>query len=131
MEVVGVLVFKVVHVFAEELGSFFKNTWHLFGCCVNQNHFGNIDDVCLVRLFGQVPLVDIQCFQVDATNQFTVTLAQLLDQAEYLLSVFLVFKLLQVVEQFVEDLGEKGSLTHSGLTKEQINFFTQSRIVLV
>lgn len=86
---------------AKEGWGLIENTGHLLGCCVNQNHLGNVDDVSLVWLFCQVTLVDIESLEVDGRDQFAVRLAKFLDESEDLLGVFLVFELLQVVIQFV------------------------------
>lgn len=48
-------------------------------------------------------------------------LAELLDQRKDLLRVLLVFKLLQIVEELVQNLREEGTLADRGLPKEQVD----------
>ena len=50
-------------------------------------------------------------------------LAEFLHKAEYLLSVFLLLELLQIVEQLVQDLREERTLADSSLAKEKVDFF--------
>ena len=116
---------------AEELWSLIKNPGHLLSCCVDQYHLGNVDNVCLIWLFRKVSLVDVQRLQVDATHELAVRFAKFLDKTEDFVGVFLMLKLLQVVEQLVEYLGEEGALAHCCFAKEEVNLFTQSWIVLV
>ena len=106
VEEAWVFVSKVVQVLAEELGRLLEDPGHLLRGSVDQDHFGDIDDVRLVWLLGQVALVDVQSLQVDAADELAMRLAKLLHEAEDLLRILLMLKLLQVVEQLVQNLCE-------------------------
>jgi len=42
-----------------------------------------------------------------------------------------VFKLLQIVKKLVQYLSKQGTLAHSGLSKEKVDLFPQSRVVFI
>ena len=106
VEEARVFVAKVVQVLAEELGRLLENPGHLFRGSVDQDHFGDIDDIRLVWLLRQVALVNVQSLQIDAADELAMRLAKLLHEAEDLLRVLLMLELLQVVEQLVQNLCE-------------------------
>ena len=134
VEVDRVLILQIVEVFAEELGSFFEDTWHLLSRGVNQDHLGDVNDICLVRLLRQVAFVDIESLEIDTAHQLTVRSAKFLDEAEDFIGISVATfsnELLQVVEEFVKNLSKEGTLADRGLTKEQVYFFAQARVVFV
>jgi hypothetical protein len=130
-KVVWILVLKIVQVLAKESWGLIQNAWHLLGRCIDQDHLGDVHDVSLVWLFGQVPLVDIESLQVDGRYKLAMGLAKFLDKCKDLFSVFLVFKLLQVVVKLVQYLSKKGTLSDSCLSEKEVDFFSKSRIVFI
>lgn len=64
-EVARILIFEVVQVLAEKFRSFVQDSVHLLSRCVDQDHLGYVDDVCLIRLLCQVPLIDVERLQID------------------------------------------------------------------
>ena len=130
-EVGGILILQVVQVFTEEGRGLFKYARHLFGCCVNQNHLCDVHDIGLIWLLREVAFVDLECLEIDAADQLTVRLAQFLNEREDLEGVFLMLKLDQVAEQLVEDLSEQGSLAHSCLSEEEVDLFSEFRVVFI
>lgn len=68
IEVARVLILEIVEVFAEEFGCLFEDPGHLLGSCVDEDHLGYVDYVCLVRFLRQVALVDVESLQVDRAN---------------------------------------------------------------
>ena len=112
---------------AEELWCLLQDPWHLLSCCIDQDHLCDVDNICLVGLLCQVALINVECLQIDAAYELAVRFSKFLYQAENLFGIAittLVHKLLQIIEQFVENLREQGSLADCSFTKEEVNFFT-------